>query len=68
MNENERTIDQVSLPINQVHTVGHMVIRVDIGATHYWIENKVFQRIIRHSGHQSIPKYITNVTSNLNIL
>ena len=55
MYEDETTINYISVPLYQVHTVDSMLFGNDIGGSHTCIGDKELERIVRHSRRRSIP-------------
>ena len=53
--ENETKIIVLSFSIYQIQTVNPLVFCVDTGALHFCIRNEALERIVPHSGHNSIP-------------
>ena len=54
MYEDETTINYISFPIYQVHTVDPILFCVDTGASHSCIVDKALEKIFRHSERRSI--------------
>ena len=53
--EDEKTINYVSFPIYQAHTVGLMLFCVDTGAPYSSMRDIELERIVRHSTRRYIP-------------